>query len=81
MKSRGQSRILMDLEKLNRFNAEGCLACGRKFTLGDPVVMARGKWQGLKYIHEDEAIFDEKTGAHCERGHHSRVKQDLVEQG
>jgi hypothetical protein len=68
-------------KKLNKFNAEGCLACGRKFTLGDPVVMARGKWQGLKYIHENEAIFDEKTGAHCERGHQSRVKQGLLEQG
>jgi len=58
-----------------------CLACGRKFTLGEAVVLARGKWQGLKYIHEDEAIFDEKTGAHCERGHHATAKQGLVEQG
>jgi hypothetical protein len=81
MRNKGLARTLMDLEKLNTFNAEGCLACGGKFTLGDPVVLARGKWEGLKYIHEDEAIFDEKMDVPCERGYHGAVKQDLVEEG
>lgn len=63
-------KILMDLEKLNTLNKEGCLACGRKFTLGEEVVLARGKWEGFKYIHEDEAFFDKKTNEHYERRYH-----------
>jgi hypothetical protein len=60
----GKNRLktIIDLEKLNRFNDEGCPACGRKFTLGEPVVLACGAWEGKpKYIHENEAIFDEAT--------------------
>ena len=29
-------KIIMDLEKLNTYNAEGCPACGRKFSLRRP---------------------------------------------
>ena len=80
MKNKGLTRTLMDLEKLNTFGAEGCLACGKEFTLGEPVVLARGKWKGLKYIHEDEAIFDEKMGAPCERRYHRAVEQGLFDE-
>ena len=34
--------FIIDLEKLNRLNAEGCAACGRKFTLGETVVNVAG---------------------------------------
>lgn len=51
MVSNKKVRVLIDLEKLNTLNAEGCLACGKKFSLGEEVVLALGKWQGLKYIH------------------------------
>ena len=44
-------KTIMDLEKLNTYNAEGCGACGRKFTLGETVVLACGFWEGVKYIH------------------------------
>ena len=69
-------RILIDLEKLNRLNAEGCLACGRKFALGEEVVLARGKWEGFKYIHENEAILDKKTDTHYERGYYGAMKRE-----
>ncbi|MGD8470153.1 MAG: hypothetical protein PVF78_08750 [Desulfobacterales bacterium] len=61
-------RTIIDLEKLNRLNEEGCPACKRKFTLGEPVVLACGAWEGEpKYIHENEAVFDEATGTYFER--------------
>jgi endonuclease IV len=34
-----QQKIIMDLENLNTYNAEGCLACNQKFTLGDMAVL------------------------------------------
>jgi hypothetical protein len=66
----GKNRLktIIDLEKLNRFNDEGCPACGRKFTLGEPVVLACGAWEGKpKYIHENEAIFDEATSTEFQK--------------
>lgn len=67
MKNKGNV-FLMDLEHLNRFNAEGCPACGKKFSLGDPVVVACGAWEGGgKVIHENEAVFDHSTGQYVER--------------
>jgi hypothetical protein len=70
MSASAKSRLktIIDLEKLNSFNAEGCPACGRKFTLGEPVVLACGAWEGeSKFIHENEAIFDEDTATYFER--------------
>ena len=43
-------KTIIDLEKLNRFNDEGCPACKRKFTLGEPVVLACGAWEGEPYV-------------------------------
>ena len=61
-------RTIIDLEKLNRYNDEGCPACNRKFTLGEPVVLACGAWEGpSKYIHENEAVYDTKTSTYVER--------------
>ena len=59
-----KQKILIDLEKLNRLNAEGCAVCKKKFTLGETVVLACGPWQGAKYIHENEAVFDRTTSTH-----------------
>jgi hypothetical protein len=67
MENKTKIRILIDLEKLNTLNKEGCAACGRKFTLGEEVVLARGNWEGVKYIHENEAFFDKNTNEHYER--------------
>ncbi|MBW1740420.1 MAG: hypothetical protein JRJ42_04695 [Deltaproteobacteria bacterium] len=80
MKNKRKFRTLIDLEKLNRLNAEGCLACGKKFTLGNEVVLARGKWQGFRYIHENEAIFDQKSGDYYERGYYAAMKKGLADQ-
>jgi hypothetical protein len=61
-------KIIMDLERLNSSNAEGCPACGRKFSLGDTVVSACGAWEGgPKLIHEHEAVFDHRRGSYVER--------------
>ena len=63
-----QHKFIMDLERLNRFNSEGCPACGHKFSLGDPVVIACGAWEGgAKVIHENEAVFDHGAGQYVER--------------
>ena len=62
-----KQKLIIDLEKLNSLNAEGCPACQRKFTLGETVVLACGPWQGAKYIHENEAVFDKTTSAYYER--------------
>ena len=50
-----KTKFIMDLEMLNTHNAEGCAACGRKFNLGDTVVVACGGWEGgPKLVHERE---------------------------
>jgi len=52
-------KMMLDVGKVNELNEEGCAACGRKFTLGETVVLACGAWEGgMKYIHEEEAVFD-----------------------
>ena len=38
-------KMMLDLGKVNELNAEGCAACGRKFTLGETVVLACGAWE------------------------------------
>lgn len=59
---------IIDLERLNTLNEEGCPACGRKFTLGETAVMACGAWDGgAKLIHENEAVYDARTSSYVER--------------
>lgn len=61
-------KLMLDLEKVNTLNAEGCPACGKKFSLGDTVVLSCGAWEGdSKYIHENEAVFDPKRRIYMER--------------
>jgi len=81
MESKRKLKIFVDLEKLNTLNPEGCLACGHKFTLGEEVVLARGKWQGFRYIHENEAVFDKKTNEHYEQGYYAAMKETLRTMG
>ncbi|MCD6138426.1 MAG: hypothetical protein J7J91_07630 [Deltaproteobacteria bacterium] len=77
MKNEGKRRTLIDLEKLNTL-IEGCPACGRKFNLGEEVVLARGQWEGFKYIHENEAVLDKKTNEHYERRYYASMKKSPV---
>lgn len=66
---RGPLKTLMDREKLMHFKT--CPACGQPFTLGDPVVLACGAWEGPpRLIHESEAVYDEKTTTYIERKCH-----------
>jgi hypothetical protein len=62
-----KQKTMIDIEKLNSLNAEGCPACKRKFTLGETVVLACGPWQGVKYIHENEAVFEKTTSMYYKR--------------
>ncbi|MBR9980725.1 MAG: hypothetical protein KFF50_06835 [Desulfatitalea sp.] len=67
-----RQKFIIDLEKLNTLNAEGCPACGQKFALGEPVVVACGAWEGgTKVIHENEAVFDRHTQSYVERKCHA----------
>ncbi|MGD8522614.1 MAG: hypothetical protein PVF56_15810 [Desulfobacterales bacterium] len=73
---RAKHKTIIDLVRLNELNQEGCPGCGRKFTLGEPVVMACGAWDGPpKYIHENEAVFDKQTKTYFERRCYESRKQ------
>ncbi len=66
--ARKRQTFIIDLERLNTLNAEGCAACGRKFNLGEMVVKACGAWEGPpKLIHENEAVWDAASAAFIER--------------
>ncbi len=68
MTERKSRTFLIDLEKLNTLNADGCAACGRKFTLGETAVMACGAWEGgPRVIHENEAVWDPASKSFFER--------------
>ena len=68
-------KIVMDLEILNVTNAQGCVACGRKFSLGDTAVLACGAWGSTpRYIHENEAVQDAETARYFERGYFRSLK-------
>ena len=61
-------KFMIDLQKLNELNAEGCPACGNKFTLGETAVVACGAWEGgSKAIHENEAVWDDGRRVYVER--------------
>ena len=75
METGRKSKTLIDLEKLNTLNPKGCPACGRKFELGEPVVLACGNWEGECYIHQDEAVLDRKTNAYYERKYYETMKE------
>jgi hypothetical protein len=63
-----KQKMMLTLEKVNELNEEGCAACGRKFTLGETVVLACGAWEGgPRYIHDEEAVFDKTSSTYVER--------------
>ncbi|MEE4112328.1 MAG: hypothetical protein V2I40_05900 [Desulfobacteraceae bacterium] len=66
MGSRSPLRSIIDREKLMTFKT--CPICGRPFTLGEPVVLACGTWEGPpKWVHENEAVFDPQTSTYVEQ--------------
>ena len=66
IKDKGLLKTIIDREMLMRLKA--CPACGKPFTMGDPVVLACGAWDGPpKLIHENEAVYDEEGGRFVER--------------
>ncbi len=79
MERKERHRILIDLEKLNRLS-EGCLACGHRFCLGDEVVLARGKWDGFKYIHKNEAVLEKASDTHFERKYYGALRKSSADQ-
>jgi len=72
MKTHRKTRVLIDLEKLNTLGSGSCPVCGKSFELGEAVVPACGTWEGERYIHEDEAIYDKDKGAYYERKYYKK---------
>ena len=67
-KTKDKYKLVLDLERLNSLNAEGCPGCGGKFSLGETVVLAQGPWDGgPKYIHEQEAVYDKNKCIYTQR--------------
>ncbi len=58
-------KTIMGREQMNLMPT--CQACGKDFTMGEPVVHACGDWPGTKLVHEHDAVFDEATGTYVER--------------
>lgn len=76
--SQCKPKVIMDLEFLNATNAQGCTACGRKFSLGETAVLACGAWgSGPRYIHENEAVQDARTRRYFERGYYRSLKSGV----
>ena len=73
-------KMLMDLEKLNTYNAQGCAACNRKFSLGDTAVLACGFWEGgPRLVHENEAVYDAATQSWVERQCYSNSRSSRAQ--
>ena len=61
------AKTVIDREMLMRL--KNCAACGRKFNLGEPVVLACGAWDGPpEWIHEEETVFDPQTATYVVQG-------------
>lgn len=59
-------KSIIDREKLMTYKT--CPACGKPFTLGDPVVLACGAWEGPpQWVHENEAVFDPRTSRYVDQ--------------
>lgn len=72
-KIQNQLKTIIDREKL--MTLKQCAACGEPFTLGDPVVMACGAWEGPpRLIHENEAVFDSSIPGYVERRCHEATR-------
>ena len=65
---REKMQAIIDLETLNVLNGVGCPACGRGFTLGEPVVVACGPWgHRARLIHANEAVYDAARKRYVEK--------------
>jgi hypothetical protein len=60
------SKKIVDREMLMQLKV--CEGCGRKFNLGERVVLACGAWEGPpQWIHEDDTVFDAQSNRYVER--------------
>ncbi len=70
-----RNKKIVDREMVNTLS-EGCPACGRKFTMGETVVMACGDWEGgPKFIHENEAVYNPEKNCYFERKFYEAEKE------
>lgn len=70
MDKRKSLKTIMTRERLSA--NPRCPACGRSFTMGEPVVPACGSWGNTpQLIHEEDAVFDEKIGGYVEKSEYS----------
>lgn len=63
MDNREKLKTIMSRENLH--TTPRCPACGRDFTMGEPVVLACGIWGDTpRLVHEDDAVYDEANGCY-----------------
>lgn len=63
-----EREVIMDLEMFNRTNPQFCPACGKKFSLGESVVLAAGdRGDDLRFIHAKETMCGIGSGRHVVR--------------
>jgi hypothetical protein len=49
-------------------NLKRCAACGKKFNLGEEVILACGPWDGpAQWIHPEDAALDPQSGTYVAR--------------
>lgn len=71
------AKTIVDREML--MTLKTCPACKQPFALGERVVLACGDWSGpMRFIHENEAVFDVEEATYIERSCHGadRVATD-----
>ncbi|MFP4474083.1 MAG: hypothetical protein ACLFOY_00895 [Desulfatibacillaceae bacterium] len=60
--------ILVDREMVHNLASQGCAICGHGFAMGETVVPAEGEWEGTRYVHEQEAVWEPEKCAFVARG-------------
>ena len=66
MSKRQKLKTIMDREMMSA--SPVCPACGRNFSMGETVVPACGNWgDSPRWVHEQDAVFEESSGAFYER--------------
>ena len=68
MQTSQKDRLKTIIDRNTLMQLKTCVACGKPFNLGDPVVLAQvSKNDPLTLIHENEAIYDKEEAAYFER--------------
>lgn len=68
MQTSQKNRMKTIIDRNTLMQLKKCVACGKPFNLGDPVVLAQVSQNAPPtLIHENEAIYDKEKAAYLER--------------